>query len=704
VDEGRERERSRVRAPSPPSRYDNDDDDNDSYDEYDDPRKRSARPAVVTAEPRGYGGGVDQYRTSSPPGRGADPYAVPGAFETSRREEVKVSYGDGRGKEKDYYAEAGYSVRKEGHGRGEPERSRYSEQEASHTYADSRDREKEYREKEYRKKEQEEREYRERSASFNISAGHSSLSGGAGFSHGHGSDPHSQQYAPPPGPNGYQAPPAPHSQQYAPPPGPTGYQPPTSYGPSQTGYQGVHPSPHPNYPLPPAGFPPTGYPPSSAPEARHPSLPPYAELKQWEYAKPPETITYSKRTESYTRPASPPRAEYTSSSSKSRHGSKSYASEPARSSVSSLTASNVVTVEPGSRSRRERDKSPAPGLGGRMHSLSVSTGHHGSASMSLANAPGSPLLESYHGTYQSISPMPSPLMIASSAHNDLAIIESISPISSDDEGRRGKPRRNARFHDPADEASILAKALKGEKHAPDTDPLVEILPGLTHEQVLELRVEYKKIVKTGSEKKGVNIAKHIKLRLKEEDPSLMKACYACALGRWESEAYWANFWYQGEKSRRELLIESLMGRTNREIRAIKDGFSDKKYSDSLTKCMKMELKEDKFKKAVLLVLEEKKMEERSGHLDSHLVDADVKDLYKAVRSEKGGESAMIGIVVVRSEAHLREVLRVYEATYRSNFAREMLKKSGNLVVSFLYQLDFPSSRLTVLTWCYRGSF
>ena len=80
-------------------------------------------------------------------------------------------------------------------------------------------------------------------------------------------------------------------------------------------------------------------------------------------------------------------------------------------------------------------------------------------------------------------------------------------------------------------------------------------------------------------------------------------------GKWESEAYWANFWYQGEKSRRELLIESLMGRTNREIRAIKDSFSDKKYSDSLTKCMKTELKEDKFKKAVLMVLEEKKMEE-----------------------------------------------------------------------------------------------
>jgi len=280
--------------------------------------------------------------------------------------------------------------------------------------------------------------------------------------------------------------------------------------------------------------------------------------------------------------------------------------------------------------------------------------------------------------------MPSPLLIASSSHTDVNVIDSISPLSSDDERRGKKSRRNARFHDPVDEAAILAKALKGEKRAPDTDPLIEILPGLTHEQILDLRVEYKRIVKTGPDKKGVNIAKHIKLRLKDEDPSLMKACYACALGKWESEAYWANFWYQGEKSRRELLIESLMGRTNREIREIKDGFSDKKYSDSLTKCMRTELKEDKFKKAVLMVLEEKRMEDRPGYpLDRKLVEDDVYDLHKAVKSEKGGETAMINIVVMRSDGHLRETLRLYESTYHANFAREMLKKSGNLVGELL---------------------
>jgi len=660
----RERERSRVRVPSPPSpppgRYD---EPKRGY-EYEEERVTVRRGD--REEPRergGYGGGrgvgVDRFRErdDSPPdhgfgrgrGRGAD--YLPGKYQASVEEEstsVRYESGGGRGgpvREKEYFKETSYGKRDE-YGRPverEPERERrgheveydkYKEVDKYKYAGDPREKgryEVEVDKYKYagdprdKRGHEEEPHGRERGASFNITAGHSSISGSVGIGHDrkpsyaesqrHGSD--DRKYA------------EPHV--------------PGSYSPPRVG-----------------------------PDGR-----PYAEPAKWEYAQPGEQVSYTKRTETtYGRPASPPQQAYVARTSgsriDSRHGS---AYDSPRTSKS-----QVVTVEPGA---RRRDSSP-PAMGGlapRMHSLSVSTGHHGGASLSLANAPGSPLLEAYHGTYQSISPMPSPLLIASTSHTE--IMESISPISSGDEGRgHRKSKRTARFHDPVDEATILAKALKGEKRAPDTQPLIEILPGLTHEQILDLRVEYKRIVKTGHDKKGVNIAKHIKLRLKEEDPSLMKACYACALGKWESEAYWANFWYQGEKSRRELLIESLMGRTNREIREIKDGFSDKKYSDSLTKCMKTELKEDKFKKAVLLVLEEKKMEERPGYgVDRALVEDDVRDLYKAVRSEKGGESAMIQIIVVRSDGHLREVLRLYESTYRANFAREMLKKSGNLVVS-----------------------
>ncbi|KAM5346557.1 hypothetical protein ACJ41O_009562 [Fusarium nematophilum] len=336
-----------------------------------------------------------------------------------------------------------------------------------------------------------------------------------------------------------------------------------------------------------------------------------------------------------------------------------------------------------------RDKSPQPPTE-KMSSLTVGGLGlaAGAAGASLAHAPASPMLESYYGTYQDCSPMPSPLLLASkNPGEDVRALEALSPIGSDNEGDSRRRSRRARFHDPEDITTQLAQALKGSRR-PDTAPLIEILPSLTHDQVMELRAEYKRIVKTGSERKGVNIAKHIRARLKDEDPLLMKACYATALGMWESESYWANFWYQGDKTRRELLIESLMGRTNGEIRLIREAFTDKKYDNSLTKCMKTELKEDKFKKAVLLVLDERRMEEYDHYgrllpIDYGLVDQDVADLRRAVRSEKGGETAMINIIVQRSDSHLRAILQEYERQFRANFARDALKKSGNLVGELL---------------------
>lgn len=75
---------------------------------------------------------------------------------------------------------------------------------------------------------------------------------------------------------------------------------------------------------------------------------------------------------------------------------------------------------------------------------------------------------------------------------------------------------------------------------------------------------------------------------------------------------------------------------------------------------------------------------RAGRLplDYKLIDQDVEDLYKAVKSDKGGETLMITIVVMRSDAHLRAVLKEYEHQFRTNFARDALKKSNNLVVCY----------------------
>lgn len=349
--------------------------------------------------------------------------------------------------------------------------------------------------------------------------------------------------------------------------------------------------------------------------------------------------------------------------------------------------------------------SPTEGLGSKLHRLSVSGGVAGGLSLGAPSQghghtqgglpPGSPLLEAYHGTYQSISPMPSPLMLSSAMDDDLSDLEPLSSRYSSDDSPRGLSQKSilkkrVAFYDPEEDALALAAALNHSK--PDPGPIIKVLPRLSDDQVLQLRTEYKKHIKVNG--KGINIAKHIKLKV---PGNLGKIAYAVALGRWESEAHWANFWYQSNSSRRELLIESLMGRTNSEIVKIKDAFSDKRYNDSLEKCMQTELKKDKFRNAVLLALEEKRMGE-TEKLSIELVQRDAQDLYRALIAKEGGETAMINIIVVRSSNHLREVLSVFEGKYRKNFAREMIQKSRNLVVgsSSFHNRCLPSSYLHVI--------
>jgi hypothetical protein len=239
------------------------------------------------------------------------------------------------------------------------------------------------------------------------------------------------------------------------------------------------------------------------------------------------------------------------------------------------------------------------------------------------------------------------------------------------------PRKKVSFYDPEPDAMAIQEALSHTRSI-DSKALTRVLPHLTSEEVLDLRGEYKKHVKLHG--KGINLAKHIRLKL--GNSTFGKVCYATALGRWESEAFWANCYYQSSTSRRELLIESLFGRSNSEIRAIKECFRDSRYLDSLEKCMKAELKADKFRTAVLLALEETRQSERE-RLDVELVERDVHELHKALVSRHGGETAMIYIIVRRSDSHLREVLRMYEKIYGRNFARAMIAKSQNLVVSLL---------------------
>ncbi|KAL3471279.1 hypothetical protein BJX99DRAFT_263394 [Aspergillus californicus] len=438
--------------------------------------------------------------------------------------------------------------------------------------------------------------------------------------------------------------------------------------------------------------------------SRDPKL--YADPPTYQYAHVDPNVRYS------SKPATAAAYGSVPAKTESQHGGARYSTAPVHSTNStSGPETQYVEVAPGSRPT------------GRPNSLSISTGN----SLSVAgtdpvsgNPPASPLLEAYKGTYQSISPMPSPILITP-RDDDISDFEPLDNSTDSERRRRRKSkkskvegglkepkserskggssrvrherhdstdrrgpdslvmispsndRRKVSFYDATEDAVALRDALSHARNI-DTKTLTQVLPHLTSHEILDLRKEYKNHVKIHG--KGVNLAKHIRVKL--GNSAFGKVCYATALGRWESEAFWANCYYQSGSSRRELLIESLFGRSNGEMREIKESFKDSRYLDSLEKCMKAELKADKFRTAVLLALEESRQSERDP-IDPELVHRDVQALHAALVSRNGGETAMIYIIARRSDSHLREVLRAHEKMYQRNFTREMIQKSKNLV-------------------------
>jgi hypothetical protein len=477
-----------------------------------------------------------------------------------------------------------------------------------------------------------------------------------------------------------------------------------------------------------AGYTPAHYRTASASDTGYPAAAGYANPGVFQYAQIDPMVKYTSKAENaapvytstheqYTRPA-PQQLQnpYYSQSQKSQQAPElpyRHKQEP-----------EFVEIAPGG------NRSSA-----RPHSHSVSSNSLAVAGASAphpALPPGSPLLEPYHGTYQSISPMPSPIVIPSIRDDDISDLEPLDGgTSASDSSRRSKHhrshssvserdsrtrtskdkkdkerddrtdkrltrpihdrhdstssldgkivvspttgRKRVSFYDAGPDAAAMQSALNHTRNI-DSKPIIQILPRLTSDEIILLRAEYKTRVRMQG--KGINLAKH--LRLKLGSSSFGKLCYATALGRWESEAYWANCYYQAGTSRRELLIESLMGRSNAAIREIKNSFRDTRYDNSLERCMRSELRADKFRVAILLALEGQRQDEREP-LDKRLIRDDVQDLHRAIVRE-GGETAMIHIIVLRSDSHLREVLRAYEDNYGQNFTRAMIAKSRNLVV------------------------
>ena len=210
---------------------------------------------------------------------------------------------------------------------------------------------------------------------------------------------------------------------------------------------------------------------------------------------------------------------------------------------------------------------------------------------------------------------------------------------------------------------------------------------------MDLRREYKVLFKQ------VNVAKHIKTVFPSSSyGGFGKLAFAVALGPYESEGWFANCWYQRRETRNELLIEALMGKSAEEIRNIKAVFKDAKYLNSLEKVVRNELEGNKFRMAVLMQLEGLRMDEAT-EVNADGVKKDATRLGDVLerKDARGGETMMVEILVNRSDRWIREMARLYKATYGRDLAKAVRRHSKNLVVCspYFYHYSCGSDFLSI---------
>ncbi|KAF8470053.1 hypothetical protein BDZ91DRAFT_792077 [Kalaharituber pfeilii] len=333
-------------------------------------------------------------------------------------------------------------------------------------------------------------------------------------------------------------------------------------------------------------------------------------------------------------------------------------------------------------------------------------GHGHSSSLSIPNMSGlslggaSPALQAYQGTYQNISPLPSPSASPSSyspssSNTELGGFSLGAPLVPPP---KKETTEKDESYDPHPHAKELVACLNHTISRIDPGPIIKILPKLTPSQLTALRAEYKRLLHQ------VNIAKHIKMQC--GTGAFGKVAWAVALGPYESEAWFANTWYQKAVTRNELLIEALLGKTVVEIRKIKKGFKDDKYGNSLERAIKNELPSSKFRGLILMVLdtdngirdEEPEGDGYMGSVWGHHVQTpggikmdkvhdDVRRLNQVLDGRPGtGETVLMEILACRSLAHVREIIRWYRQMYGKDLSKVVIKHSPNLVGEALTHL------------------
>ncbi|KAJ0425233.1 hypothetical protein BJY00DRAFT_204488 [Aspergillus carlsbadensis] len=222
----------------------------------------------------------------------------------------------------------------------------------------------------------------------------------------------------------------------------------------------------------------------------------------------------------------------------------------------------------------------------------------------------------------------------------------------------------------------------------DRAPFLRFLPLMDHYAILHLRYEYQKLVQTGGN--GVNVAKHIRHKLGKNP--FGDACYATALGRWESEAFWVTAFCEKSETGytdNNFFLVPLFDRDASDILALKQAFKGERYLDSLDGLIRDKVQHPTHRRAALLAMRGSR--NRGG---PEQVRQDIEDIKRALGDQKKGATKILSIILGRSRSHLQQIRQGYKDRYVDDLEQEMWGLSDVLAAQIVqYVLSGATDRL-----------
>lgn len=224
------------------------------------------------------------------------------------------------------------------------------------------------------------------------------------------------------------------------------------------------------------------------------------------------------------------------------------------------------------------------------------------------------------------------------------------------------------------DVELIRKATKG--FGTDEKVLVQVLSRKSPAHTLQLAERFEQLV-------GKSLVQVIE---KETSKWFCYGLVGCAMGPLNWDVHLLHRAMKGAGTHEDLLTELLISRSNAEMNEMKYAY-EKTYHKSLQKAVQDELSM-KTERAFNMALTARRDEEYAP-IDHSRVQADIHTLYNASSKRLGtDEIAVCGLILSRSDNHLRAVAQGYMAAHRKTVP-EMIRAefSGHMKDVLLHAMD-----------------